>query len=250
MRIKMNRKVKRILSIVLGLALLFGAVALVVNLVKPKDNELKEIHPTFEVGGLDENGEYVDTKESIYTKKVIEYNELKVSIDFDANIQYQLFYYDEDDKFVSASEVFTKGHNEESEETKYVRVLITPVYADDVEDEEKEIKWHEVFGYANQLTISTKVNAPVEGVLTITLNYDGDEFVIQYEKGMTWEEWLASEYNTLNATFGDHAGQNSILFETGIDESYRNIYLTTPNGNMEITDKIDNNLDYKLGEVL
>lgn len=236
MRIKMNRKTKRILSIVLGFVLLFGAIALVVNLVKPKNDELKEIHPTFEVGGLDENGDFVDTKESLYTKKAIEYNELKVAIDFDANIQYQLFYYDEDDNFVSTSEVFTKGHTETSEETKYVRVLITPVYADDVEDEDKEIKWHEVFGYANQLTISTKVNGPVEPeVLSLILKDDVDDVSVEitYEKGMNWEEWADSNY--YNADFVI-TGDGEVAFR-----SYTLIYETT-DAPVDVTDEISSNI--------
>lgn len=240
MRIKMNRKTKRILSIVLGFVLLFGAIALVVNLVKPKNDELKEIHPTFEVGGLDENGDFVDTKESLYTKKAIEYNELKVAIDFDANIQYQLFYYDEDDKFVSTSEVFTKGHTEESEETKYVRVLITPVYDKDATEEDKEIKWHEVFGYANQLTISTKVNAPAE-VLSFTItDPDGKEYNIVYEDGMTWGDWYNSSY-CLEEFSDDENGNLSVH---GTTDFY--IIDSTKSDYVNLNDLIHENVDFEI----
>ena len=199
MKIKMNRKVKRILSIVLGVAVLAGAIALVANLVKPKnDDGLKEIHPTFEVGGLNETGEFVDTKESIYTKKAIEYSELKVSLDFDADVTYQLFYYDEDDKFVSKSEVLTKGHSEVlKNETKFVRILVTPVYAD-ATDEDKEIKWYEIRNYAKQLTISTKVNEPEVALIEFTFYNDVETFTYYCEEGMTWAEFIDSEYNVDN----------------------------------------------------
>ena len=217
MKIKMNRKVKRILSIVLGIAVLAGAIALVANLVKPKndDNGLKEIHPTFEVGGLNETGEFVDIKESLYTKKAIEYSELKVSLDFDADVTYQLFYYDADDKFVSASEVLTKGHTEVlKNETKFVRILVTPVYAD-ATDEDKEIKWYEIRNYAKQLTISTKVNEI--GVVYI----DGYELKFVYEEGMTWEDLLGDDILVYFVDQGD---------EYGIVNDYGVIRFTGPGG--------------------
>ena len=67
-----------------------------------------------------------------------------------AKIKYQLYYFDKDGKFVSASEVLTANFTgtgvPESAET--AKIVITPTA-----DEDGKVTITEVFGYAAQLTV-------------------------------------------------------------------------------------------------
>lgn len=58
-------------------------------------------------------------------------------------------------------------------------------------------------------------------------------FVIEYEEGMTWEEWLESDYNTF-AEIG--SGPTSILFPT--EEGSIRVMVETADGN-EIVEPSD-----------
>jgi hypothetical protein len=201
-KFRIKRKTRKFLLGILGIGLIIGAVALIGNLVnKSNDEELKEIHPTFEVGGLTEDGKYLENKESIYTKKSFECQGLNVKLDFDADVTYQIFFYDELDEFVSKTNVLSVGYNDAIPSgAKLARIVVTPTYSSDVEDEDKEIKWYEIRNYSKQLTIS--VNK--EQLKSFTF-YCADEpgckypseVTLYFEDGMTWADFIESDYNTV-----------------------------------------------------
>ena len=196
---------KTLKVVLLGLLTLGIAGAVYSAITNRVENE---IHPKFEVGALDtETGEYVKDEQKLYTPDLIEYNNLEVSLAFDNNVNYQVFFYDEDGEFVSASDVQTKKFKDESDELKYARIVITPIIEDDAETEDvNETEEFKVTllnkrSYVKQLTITASVNESIEkNILSAVLKIHGLGFSVctlnvQYEEGMTWEEWVNSEYS-------------------------------------------------------
>lgn len=144
-----NNKWKRVISIVLAIALITGGVALIANFASSKT---KTVNPVFAVGALDANGEYVESKNSVYTKQAFKCRGLKIVPDFDSNVKYQVYYYGEHDQFIGASEVFTKGqHIPMNDLAVYARVVITPY---DSKNMNVEIKVLDVAKYARSVKIT------------------------------------------------------------------------------------------------
>ena len=200
MKIKMNKKTKKVLSVVFGLAVILGLAALVTNLVKNKEDDgFKEIHPTFVYGGLDGSGKYVETKESLYTKDAIVADKLKVTLDFDSNVQYQLFFYDELDQFIECSEkmdtnlAISKVDPSHLSTVPYsFRLVLYPVLDDTTED--KEIGLLEKLKYTSQI----KIEVDIFDELQLTI-YDADEensITIIYFEGMDWYDWVVSDVSS------------------------------------------------------
>lgn len=104
----------------------------------------------YSIGTLDETGKYVEGDTAIYLRKAITTDGLKVEIADEATIKYQLFFYDKDGEFVSASEELTADFDGEiPENAESVKIMITPTA-----DEDGKISVIEVLGYAAQLTVT------------------------------------------------------------------------------------------------
>lgn len=93
-----NKIVIIILSILLSIGGIFGAIALFGGFEK----DTKEIKSSvFSVGGLDNSGNYVETDTSIYTKDAFECKGLKIEVDFESTVTYAIYFYDADGYFIS-----------------------------------------------------------------------------------------------------------------------------------------------------
>lgn len=161
-------------------ALCIGAVAGIGALANKAEETTKIINPSYAVGGLTEQGQYLETKESIYTKDAFACQGLDIEIDFDNNISYRIFFYDADNDFLTSTGKLQENYDETTTpiEARYARVVITP-------DDDDKISWFEKSGYANQIEIS--VNKEQKDV---EIPYKGsDKFV--YLQGYT-----ASNYGT------------------------------------------------------
>ena len=145
-------KVQKIVAIVLGLVTVAGAVFGVSALAKYAKEEQKTIHPTFSVGGLTKAGVYEETADTIYTKDSFEAKGLQIKLDFDSNVKYQVFFYDELDKFISCTEVYTESQDFSVPLNARVRLEVTPIEGADA-PVDKEIKWYETVKYASQLEV-------------------------------------------------------------------------------------------------
>lgn len=158
-----KNKLKKIGVVALCVCLIAGVLGGAVALFGRNNEEIKL---DYSIGGLSENGTYVESDETIYTKEAFECSEVSVRLEFDANIKYQLFFYDDVDEFVSSSEVYTKGANVVLPEgATRVRVEITPIWSADVEDADRVIKWYDVSGFAKQLHIEV---TPLEEIVENT----------------------------------------------------------------------------------
>ncbi len=116
-----------------------------------KLDKTNELNPTFgyEQGLLstDDGGEVKGTT-AIRSKDLISVDEFKCDLITEASITYRLFWYDENEEFISASEELTADFTEAAPEgAKFVKIMITPV-------NDPEVSATEIAGYAGELTVS------------------------------------------------------------------------------------------------
>ena len=134
-----NNKSKGILAGIICAILIVVTIGGVMSLFGGNDNT---IDLKFSVGGLSDEGTYVKSDSTIYTKESFECSELvKVTRDFDANIEYQVFFYDDADEFVSSSDVYSKSADiVVPEGASRARIEITPIWSSDVDESDRVIK--------------------------------------------------------------------------------------------------------------
>ncbi|MBQ7339226.1 MAG: hypothetical protein IJW43_00025 [Clostridia bacterium] len=130
------------------------SVAVIFAFVKITDNEkTKKIGAnsfTYAIGLLDvEDGEYVQGTGSIYMKNFQSVDGLKVEVDEDATIKYQIFFFDEDKEFVSVTEELAGNFDTDSvpETAEFFKIVIEPT-------NDAEVSWNEIGRYAGMLTVS------------------------------------------------------------------------------------------------
>ena len=154
-------KVKKVVAIVLGLVSVAGAVFGVSALAKYAKEEQKVIHPTFSVGGLTETGLYEETDDKIYTKDAFEAKGLEIKLDFDSNVTYQVFWYDDLGNFSHCSEEMTTGMRFYAPYNHKARIEVTPIFDETLEEENAKISWYETLKYANQIEIRVDKNQKI-----------------------------------------------------------------------------------------
>lgn len=160
---KTRKTLTQIGSILLVCLIAFGAIMGAVAISKKLNEDTKVIHPKFEVGGLNAEGEYKDTDKTIYTKESFECFGLEVKLDFDSNVKYQAYFYDDLDKFVSCSAVFDESMQiDVPESATHARLVVEPIWDDDVDTKDRVCHWYNVFKYANQLEITVLKDQTVE----------------------------------------------------------------------------------------
>ena len=161
-----SKKTKSIISGILLVAIIAGVLALAGSFL---GKDTKTISSTeFSVGGINTQGNYVESKTSIYTKDMFECQGLSIEPDFEATGTYQVFYYDSQKNFIDSTikynsdeGVYKKGNT--FGEAKYARIMITPDVPTDDDGKEVEdfkIRFYEVVGYANDynITVDKKQN--------------------------------------------------------------------------------------------
>lgn len=151
-----KKVVKRVVSIVLAVAALAGSVFGVVKLSNYLKDDTKKITPTFVVGSIDEESGKPDKEDSksLYTKDSFKAKGLEVILDFDHNVTYQVFWYDQLGEFAYATEELSKGEKFYAPYAHTARIEVTPQFdvSEDDEDEAK-VKWYNVSKYSSQLEI-------------------------------------------------------------------------------------------------
>ena len=158
MKRKTKNTLKTIALAVLGVGAIVGGASLINNMVG-NDEDLKTIHPIFEVGGLDETtGKYVEDDGTIYTKEAFECQGLEIKLDFDNTIDYQVFYYISDGTYLSSTNVLSGNRDLTIPSfATHARIEITPNWDEMGEDYKKDkdqvIKWYEVSKYSSQMEI-------------------------------------------------------------------------------------------------
>lgn len=213
----MKRKTKQTLKTialgVVGLGAVVGAASVLGNL-RSEDDGLKTIHPTFEVGGLnDADGKFEESKKTIYTKEAFECQGLDIELDFDNTIDYQVFYYEADGDFISASNVISGNEKVFVPLTAtHARLEITPNWnemgGDYANEKNQEIKWYDVLKYSSQLDIKVNKEQNIEFEV-IDFNF-GTELKGKYYSTSTLNE-TQSETSLHSSNIIDVTEYNTIV---------------------------------------
>ena len=145
-------KWKSVLCGILVVAPLIGACAGIAAIAK---NDTKTISSSaFSRGDLDENGIYVESDKSIYTKEAFGCIGLRVEPDFESQVTYDVYYYDSDERLIEVIKGMSSVYDEDHPLAQYARIVIHPEISDDVSEKDFKIHFYEVYGYANDLTIT------------------------------------------------------------------------------------------------
>ena len=142
---------QKVLGWLLVAALAICAICGAVALVKAIDSDTKTVHSVWARGSLDiETGDYVESTESIYTKKAFKCAGLEIELDFDAAIEYQVFFYDKNGNFLAdkvTDDLDGAYVSEVPTDAYYARVVVTPL-------EDENVSRLEVGEYSGQIKIS------------------------------------------------------------------------------------------------
>ena len=179
-------KRKSTLAFLLALLLILPLLSLVLTRTKKENDGFKELNPSFEIGYLDNSGNYVkDSKNALYTKngiKVKENDEIRVSVDFESSIYYQVFYFNVNEELVEVQET-TRSKNIYSipDGVELVRIMILPFVDSSNTDGENVVKWYEEYKYIKQLTIEKKTSVVEDDLPTAEEDTTTDEDVPSIE---------------------------------------------------------------------
>ena len=150
------KKKNTILKVIVAVLTVLLAGSVMFTVVQTTRDEGADL--SFVRGGLTEDGEYKETIKSIYTKDAFEVDELTIKCEFDANLKYQVFYYDDMDKFISSTDEFTSSEKIVTPEgATHARIMITPIWNVDTATEDQYVHWYQVQILANELNIDIEV---------------------------------------------------------------------------------------------
>ena len=161
-----KKTLKMVGAIAGAVVLTLGAVAGVNALVENSD-DTERVFVNYAIGGLNAtDGKYEESEKTLYTEKgfsVEDKSAVVADIKFNATVSYQLFYYGENDTFISASEVLTEDSTDEVPEGALTcRVEITPIWGSDVKNDDKKVTVLNKTGFASQLKLSVEAAEEVE----------------------------------------------------------------------------------------
>ena len=147
---KRSDTVKWVIIFLLVIGIIGAVVALFVQM--DRQTTVTELGPeAYKVGALDAEGNEADADTSIVTRKAFTTDGLKVELADDAKVTYELFFYDEENSFISSTGALSTDFlgltvpiNAET-----AKIVITPV-----EDEDGKVSLTEVIGYADQVTVT------------------------------------------------------------------------------------------------
>lgn len=156
MKLKMRKTLKKVGLGCLAVASIGAAAFTAVKIGETLQNDTIKVGLNYNVGGLDDTtGKYVKDESRIYTKDRFACYGLNTKLEFDSTISYQVFYYDINDNFISASEVLTFGITSVVPRNgAYARIEITPL-----DDEDGKITRLEKREYSSQLSVRVAKDA-------------------------------------------------------------------------------------------
>ena len=149
-----NKKIVKIIAVVLVCVTALGVVAGITSSVS---NDKKSISAgVFSRGGLDENGEYVNTNKTLYTKESFGCLGLRVEPDFESNLTYDIFFYDSLNRCVDTAMGLSEVYGEElvHPAARTCRIVIHPEIPSDVSAKDFSIGYFEVRKIAKGLNIT------------------------------------------------------------------------------------------------
>ena len=146
-------KKKRLISIICVALATILCVGFVSSLFKD-DNTRTISASAFSVGGLDENGKYVENDQAIFTEEAFDCIGLRIKPAFKEKITYDVYYYDYDEKFITARKGLTEVYSEDFPLAKMCRVVIHPEIPEGEKTKDFSINFFEAYSYAKKVTIT------------------------------------------------------------------------------------------------
>ena len=148
----MRSKTKNIL-IFTAIALIFVMLAGVFAKLNNMETEKNVGSSAYSVGAISvDTGKNVESKMSIYMKDMQELDGAEIKLEDDAQISYNIYFYNEEKVFISATQNLTSDFDNSTapEGAVYFKVQITP---NTVDGEAVEVSIFNVSKYAKQLNI-------------------------------------------------------------------------------------------------
>lgn len=148
-RHKISDTIKWVIIFLIAIGLIGAVVTLFVML--DRQTTVTEIGvEAYTIATLDENGEQTEDDTAIVTRDTFTTDGLKVELADEASVTYQLFFYDGEGNFISATgDLSADFDGEIPENAAYAKCEITPTA-----DEDGKVDLSEVLGYAGQVTIT------------------------------------------------------------------------------------------------
>lgn len=157
MKLKTKDIIKKVALALAGVAAITAVGFGVKAIVDYTKDDLKKITLSYDVGNLGTDGKYVNDESTLYTKEAFGCYGLQVKPDFDSTVNYQIFYYDILDNYISSTEFMSDGYSGEAPVNgAYARIVIEPR-----NDEDGKISFTEKLKYPSQLTVKVKKNQDI-----------------------------------------------------------------------------------------
>lgn len=250
MKYKTKRNLKTILLAVLGVGIVAGAATGIADLVEKENKDLKTIYPLFSIGSLNANGEYVEADDILYTKTAFECQGLKITLDFDNTIDYQIFYYDNEGEFLNSSEIITGNTNKFAsvpDMATHARLTIIPDW--DKMGGDYEFSKNQVIKYTDIVKYTSQIKVEVDKTQYELVTLENSLGSLRttkffYTSGMTWEECIDKNPEVFSRHDEDYpfvlvsmdGGEYALLDENG-DE-------------VPLKDKVDLDHEYSIGDAV
>ena len=213
---KSKKTWKQVLVIGLAVITIIGAIVGLSALFRKGEETTKVVNPSYAVGGLTNDGKFLETEESIYTKDAFACKGLDVDIAFENNISYEIFFYNANGVFMEKTGTLTDSYSEDIPFfATQCRIVITP-------NEDDKISWFEKNGYANQLTISVDKEQETK----VEEEYSYDIFSLPQQKFYALEN---------EGTFWNSEEITSIVLDvTNIKTIYDNVRIVRNDANGDV----------------
>lgn len=128
----LKTKTGKITLIIVGILVLIMAVGLCVRMGSSQTYTTLSA-TNYEVGALDETGKFTKNAGSFVSTGFYDVEGLSVKVDEDADLSYQLYFYDAEENFISATNNFGVTYNGTiPEDAELFKIVITPTNDDDI----------------------------------------------------------------------------------------------------------------------
>ena len=262
----MNKSLLKKISLgVLGIGILGGCI----TLFSYFNSNDKTLHLDYDIGSLTDQGKYLEDECKLYTKKAFACEGLRVTFDFDAEVNGQFYFYDINDKYLSKSDVVTEGSSVSVPlNGAYARAVVIPT-----NDEDGSISFTEKYKYGSQMQVKvnkkaeSNVNNLFKSINDITFRVVTNPADSKFVYGQAWsnqtfvfEDHFSSTTTTLinvnggeyikvdYSKFGDDTAPELHVYQYHINDKNELVYLGSVvcNSSSEMKGQLNKECDYVL----
>ena len=176
---KGKKRWRSVISVILVVAIALGACGAIVSFAK---SETKTIGAgAFTRGALDDEGNYIESNQSLYTKDAFLCQGLRVVPDFESLVTYDIYLYDYSDNLLAVEKENKGIWDKDYPLAKTARIVVYPEIPEDVKVSDFKIRIWEIFKYANDLSITVDRDQNMYE----TTNLFNDDSIVIYDNSST-----------------------------------------------------------------